>query len=283
MMQEFRDKVAVITGGASGIGLGLAQRCLNEGMKVVLADVEKTALEAAVKELGASGAPVLGVETDVSKEAAVQALADKTLDAFGAVHLLFNNAGVAAGGPIWECSPQDCQWVIGVNLWGVIHGLRIFTPIMISQDTECHIVNTSSTAGLMTAHPSALYQLTKHAVVGLSEQQYHALTLRGSKVGVSVLCPGFVNTKILDAERNRPAVYRNEQPAAPLTPEQEQIRAYFQEMVASGLSPAEVADMVFKAIRANQFYIITHEDMKPLVKLRMEGILAETNPVWPVM
>ena len=282
-MKAFQDKVAVITGGASGIGLSLARRCLREGMKVVVADVDRAALNAAVQELGGSGAPVLAVRTDVSREEEVQALADRTLEAFGAVHLLCNNAGVAAGGPIWTCSSQDCQWVIGVNLWGVIHGLRIFTPIMLGQDTECHIVNTSSAAGLMTAHPSALYQLTKHAVVGLSEQHFHALAHLGAKVGVSVLCPGFVNTRILDAERNRPAELRNQAPPAPLSPEAEQIKAMFENMLAAGMSPDAVADIVFQAIRENKFYIFTHPDMKPLVKLRMEGILQETNPEFPPM
>jgi NAD(P)-dependent dehydrogenase (short-subunit alcohol dehydrogenase family) len=277
-MKKFKEKVAVITGGASGIGLARARRCLNEGMKVVLADIEQDALDAALQELGAPDAPVLGVKTDVAKEEDIQALADKTLEAFGGVHLLFNNAGVAAGKAIWECTPQDCQWMMGVNLWGVIHGLRIFTPIMLGQNTECHIVNTSSAAGLLTAHPSALYQLTKHAVVGLSEQHYHALTHIESKVGVSVLCPAFVNTNIMDSDRNRPEELRNQEPKAPLSPQEEQVRAMFRDMVASGLSPDQVADMVFRAIQENRFYIITHPDIKPLVRQRLEWIITETNP-----
>lgn len=168
-MKEFKDKVAVITGAGSGIGLGIARRCVQEGMKVVLADVERDALAGAEKELTARGGTVLPVLTDVSRADQVEALAKKTIDTFGGVHLLCNNAGVAADGTIWECSLANWEWVIGVNLWGVLNGIRTFVPIMLSQDTEGYVVNTASTAGILPYHPGASYHVTKHAVVALSE------------------------------------------------------------------------------------------------------------------
>ena len=169
-MQEFKDRVAVITGAASGIGRGLAERCAQEGMKVVLADVEEAALAQTALEFSAAGATLLAVRTDVSRAGDLETLAQQTLKAFGAVHLLVNNAGVGAGGTIWDSTLADWEWVIGVNLWGVIHGLRTFVPIMLAQTTEAHIVNTASIAGLLPYHPGASYQVTKHAVVALSEQ-----------------------------------------------------------------------------------------------------------------
>ena len=180
-MKEFRDKVAVVTGAASGIGRGLADRCVQEGMKVVLADIEEPALAQAESELKADGADVLAVLTDVSKASEVEALAQRTLEAYGAVHLLCNNAGVAAGSTAWESTINDWKWVLGVNLWGVIHGLQAFVPTMLEQDTESHIVNTASLAGLKSFFASAAYHVTKHAVVALSENLYYDLARRGTK------------------------------------------------------------------------------------------------------
>ena len=209
-MKEFKGKVAVITGAASGIGRGIAERCAQESMKVVLADVEKNALAQTAAEMHATGATVLAVLTDVSKASDVEVLAQKTLDAFGAIHVVCNNAGVDAIGSSWESMLNDWQWVMGVNLWGVIHGVRVFVPIMLAQDTEGHIVNTASIAGLLPYHPlSASYHVTKHGVVALSEQLYHELAQRGAKVKVSVLCPGGVSTRIMDAERNRPTALQH--------------------------------------------------------------------------
>ena len=168
-MKEFKGKVAVITGAASGIGRALAERCVTEGMKVVLADVDEASLTRAETELKHGGGTVVGVRTDVSKQSDVEQLARKTLDTFGQVHLLFNNAGVAAGGAPWEATWNDWEWVVGVNLWGVVHGVKVFTPLMLAQNTECHIINTSSAAGLTVGGPSAPYSVTKHAVVALSE------------------------------------------------------------------------------------------------------------------
>ena len=202
-MKEFKGKVAVITGAASGIGLAIARRCVREGMRVVLADVEQSALEQAEKSLTAMGGVVKPVLTDVSKPEQVEALAKEAVKAFGAVHLLFNNAGVGAGASIWETSLADWEWVIGVNLWGVLHGIRVFVPIMLDQDTDCYIVNTASVAGLLNHNFCASYQVTKHAVVALSEHLYLTLTQQGSKIKTSVLCPGFVRTRIISSSRNR--------------------------------------------------------------------------------
>jgi len=278
-MKEFRNKVAVITGAASGIGRAIAGRCVNEGMKVVLADIEDLALAKAEQELKASGASVLAVRTDVSKADEVETLAQKTLDAFGAVHLLFNNAGVGAGSTIWESTLADWQWVIGVNLWGVIHGIRIFVPLMLSQDTECYIVNTASIAGLLPYHPTCTYQVTKHAVVALSENLYYSLAKRNAKIKTSVLCPGWVKTQILDCGRNRPAELQNEPMNAQLEQEDEAVKQMFLHAIEAGVSPHQVADDVFKAIQAEQFYILTHGEFNPTIQKRMQNILFQRNPV----
>ncbi len=277
-MKDFKDKVAVVTGAASGIGRAIAERCVQEGIKVVLADVEELALAQTEQELRAKGATVLAVRTDVSKAAEVEALAQKTLKAFGAVHLLFNDAGVGAGTTVWESSLADWQWVIGVNLWGVIHGLRVFVPIMLAQDTECHIVNTASVAGLVNYHPTAAYQVTKHAVVALSENLYYSLAQRKAKVKASVLCPGWVNTRIIDSDRNRPPELQNPPVSGPISPELVAVFQGMRQAALAGMSPQEVADDVFKAIRAEQFYILTHPEFNPAVQKRMEDILQQRNP-----
>ena len=274
-MKEFRDKVAVITGAASGIGRALAERCAHEGMQVVLADVDGAALTATAAALQATGAPVLAVVTDVSKAQDVDALAQQTLATFGAVHLLCNNAGVWAGVSAWDSSLADWEWVLGVNLWGVIHGLHTFGPLMLAQGTAGHIVNTASMAGLLTGRGPAVYRVSKHAVVALSEMLYHQLAQRGALIKVSVLCPSGVDTQILDAARNRPAHL----PAArPLRSEEEAVRQATHRGVQAGLSPEYVAECVFRAIAADKFYILTHPEAKAWVRTRMEDILEERNP-----
>ena len=204
-MREFRDKVAVITGAASGVGRAVAERCVQEGMRVVLADVEEDALARAEATMSDTGATVLAVPTDVSAASDVEALARKTLEAFGAVHLVHNNAGVGVGGRIWENTVADWEWVMGVNMWGVIHGIRVFVPLMLEQDTEGHVVNTASVAGLVSGPGLGIYKVTKHGVVTLSETLHHELVQIGAKIGVSVLSPGFIRTQIMDSDRNRPA------------------------------------------------------------------------------
>jgi NAD(P)-dependent dehydrogenase (short-subunit alcohol dehydrogenase family) len=271
-MKEFKGKVAVITGAASGIGFGVAERCAQEGMKVVLAGINQDNLIRADEALRPIGATTLCVETDVSKLGDIEALAEKTLDAFGAVHMLVNNAGVAGGGPVWESTLADWQWVMDVNLWGVIYGLRAFVPIMLAQDTECHVVNVSSVAGLLPYHPSAPYQVTKHAVVALSENLHYSLAMRNAKVNVSVLCPGWVKTRIMESGRNRPPELQNEPSSEPASPERAAILASFYQAVQAGLSPQVVADRVFQAIRSEQFVVLTDADYNSEIQQRMEGI-----------
>jgi NAD(P)-dependent dehydrogenase (short-subunit alcohol dehydrogenase family) len=274
-MKEFRDKVAVITGAASGIGRALADRCVQEGMKTVLADVDGETLTKTEASLKASGATVLAVRTDVSQAGDVEALARKTLDAFGAVHLLCNNAGVAASAAIWESTLADWEWVLGVNLWGVIHGVRVFVPVMLTQDAECHIVNTSSMAGLLSSPGLGAYNVAKHGVVTLSETLHHELAERGAKVKVSVLCPGIVNTRIMESARTRPGGLPATEPLDPASAARwEALRR----LVPEGMPPAQVADAVFDALRKDQFYILTHPEGKEAVRMRMEDILQERGP-----
>jgi len=275
-MKEFKGKVAVITGAASGIGRGIAERCVAEGMKVVLADIDEADLTKAEAELKTQGGTVLGVRTDVSKRSDVELLARQALDAFGQVHLLFNNAGVGAGGAPWEATWNDWEWVIGVNLWGVIHGVKVFTPLMLAQNTECHIINTSSTAGLVVGSFSAPYSVTKHAVVALSESLYLTLQQRNSLVKVSVLCPGLVRTNIADAERNRPTELRNE--TVTMTPEMQASLAAFKAVIEASMPPLQVADVVFDAIKNEQFYILTHPEWIEVIQLRTDKLLRMENP-----
>jgi NAD(P)-dependent dehydrogenase (short-subunit alcohol dehydrogenase family) len=277
-MKEFHGKVAVITGAASGIGRALAERCVQEGMRAVLADVEVEALANAEAGLKASGAAVLAVPTDVSRPRDVAALAQKTLEAFGAVHLLCNNAGVGAEAAIWESTLEEWEWVLGVNLWGVIHGVRAFVPLMLAQDTECYIVNTASMAGLISGPGLGAYKVTKHAVVSLSETLHHELAERGARVGVSVLCPGIVNTRIMESARNRPG---HLPPTAPLGPASGARWDALRQLVPAGMPPMRVADAVFAALRDDQFYILTHPEGKEAVRTRMEDILQGRNPTPP--
>ena len=277
-MKDFKDKVAVVTGAASGIGRGIAERCAQEGMKVVLADLEQETLTQTEVELKATGATVLAVLTDVSKASDIEGLAQKTLYAFGAVHLLFNNAGVGGGTTVWESTLADWKWIIGVNLWGVIHGIQVFVPIMLQQGTECHIVNTASVAGLIYGSRLGIYKVTKHGVVSLSETLCCELAERGAKIKVSVLCPGFVNTRIMDSARNRPIELQNEPGGESITPEVEAVIQEMVQAVQTGLSPQRVADDVFNAIVNEKFYILTHPDYKPLIQKRIENILLERNP-----
>jgi NAD(P)-dependent dehydrogenase (short-subunit alcohol dehydrogenase family) len=277
-MQEFKGRVAVITGAASGIGRGLAERCVQEGMMVVLADVDEAALAQTERELKAAGARLIAVRTDVSKSGDVDALAQRTLDAFGAVHLLFNNAGVGAGTTVWESTLADWQWVLGVNLWGVIHGVRTFVPLMLKQADECHIVNTASMAGLVSGPALGAYKVTKHGVVSLSETLCCELAIMKAKIGVSVLCPAGVNTRVMDSERNRPAELQNDLASGSAHPVVAQAEAMLRQLVEAGLSPSQVAGAVFDAIRDERFYILTHADWKPLVQKRMDDILQERNP-----
>lgn len=272
-MRELRGKTAVVTGGASGIGRALAERFLDEGMRVVVADVEPAALEAAATALGAKG-EVLAVRTDVARGADVEALAEQAWARFGRVDVLCNNAGVSIGGLVWEHTVADWEWMLGVNLWGVVHGIRVFVPRMLAQGGEGHVVNTASVAGLTSNAFMGIYNVTKHAVVTLSETLRKDLAMAGGTIGVSVLCPGFVQTRIADADRNRPADLRDaaraERPAA--------IDGLVRSLLASGLPPSEVAAAVVDAIRSERFYILTHPELTAHVRARMEDIVEGRAP-----
>jgi NAD(P)-dependent dehydrogenase (short-subunit alcohol dehydrogenase family) len=277
-MKELNGKVAVVTGGASGIGRAMAERFAAEGMKVVLADIEEGALTRAESEMRAKGAAVASKRTDVSRGEDVEALAAFTIDKFGAVHVVCNNAGVGVGGVTWQQTVKDWEWVLGVNLWGVIHGIRAFVPIMLQQGDECHVVNTASGAGLHTRPWLAMYCASKHAVVALSESLYHELALTGSKVKVSVLCPAVVNTRIGESERNRPDDLRDAAGAGVPAQQMQAMEQAFRALLATGLAPEEVAGAVVEAIRDERFYIITHDETKGRVSTRLDDIVGGRNP-----
>jgi NAD(P)-dependent dehydrogenase (short-subunit alcohol dehydrogenase family) len=283
-MFEFAGKVAVITGAGSGFGRAFAHKGAALGMKLVLADVNADQLAQTVDALREAGAAAIGVPTDVSNPAQVEALAQAALAAFGKVHVLFNNAGVGTGGFLWESSANDWSWVFGVNVMGVAHGVRVFAPIMLAQNEPAHIVNTASVAGLLAPPAMGIYNASKHAVVALTETLYHDLKLAqagtGGEVGCSLLCPAFVPTGIADAERARPDELRNAS-----RPTRSQIAAgkQLQRAVQSGkLTAADVAEIAFEAIAARRFYIITHPGIMATVKLRHEDIEQLRDPSDPM-
>ena len=276
-MQEFKDKVAVITGAASGLGLAMARRFAREGMKLALGDIEEEALRRVEQEFRRSSVPVLAIRTDVSRGHDVERLAEKTLATFGAVHIVCNNAGVGPGGVVWENTTADWEWVLGVNVWGVIHGVRVFVPIMLRQNTPCHVVNTASVAGLLSVPGMGIYCVSKHAVVTLTECLYHDLAARGSKVGVSLLCPAYVPTGIADSERNRPAILHNA--PRPRSPEDQERERQMRHAVESGrVSADDVAQMVFDSIVNERFYILTHPRIKAAIEARVQDIVHDRNP-----
>lgn len=276
-MKEFKDKVAVITGGASGLGLEIARLAAKKGMKLVLSDIEERALKAAELEFSNQGVEVLSVRSNVAFAEDVERLAEKTLERFGAVHLLFNNAGVALNKTAWETTIADWEWVLGVDLWGVIHGIRVFTPIMLKQDSPSHIINTASVAGMLSTQGMAAYNVAKHGVVTLSETLYHDLKRRDANIDVSVLCPAWVNTAIWDSARNRPDDLQNtvEQKGEDDIKLEESARHAIQ---SGRVTAPMVAEIVFAAIEANQFYILTHPKIKKWVGLRVEDILQDRQP-----
>ncbi|MDM7943655.1 MAG: SDR family oxidoreductase [Hydrogenophaga sp.] len=283
MIQDFKGKTAVLTGAGSGFGLECARIGARLGMNLVLVDVQQDALDAATAEIGATGVRVLSRKVDVSSTDQMEALAAEVQQTFGAPHFVFNNAGVGSGGLIWENSVKDWEWVLGVNLWGVVHGVRLFTPMMLEAARadpawRGHIVNTASMAGLLTPPNMGIYNVSKHAVVSLTETLYQDLKLVSDQLSASVLCPYFVPTGISQSHRNKPAALADE------TATQSQLigQAMSDKAVSSGkVTAAQVAQLVFDAISADRFYIFSHPKALGNVRARMEGIVNQTNPADP--
>ena len=277
-MRDLRGKVAAVTGAASGLGRSMALAFAAEGMDLALADVDEVNLSSVQDEVLAKGVRAITLKVDVSNAQQLEIFRDQTLTRLGGVHVVCNNAGVSPLGAVWENSPADWQWILGVNLWGVIHGVRAFTPHLLAQD-EGHIVNTASVAGLISPPGSGAYNVTKHGVVALSESLYHDLRERNSKVGVSVLCPAYVPTGIVDSERNRP----KDLPVSTKSEATLAREAMLRKAVASGkISADQVAQSVVAAIKDERFYILTHPRIKGAIQARMEDILNERAPRNPL-
>lgn len=287
MITDFTQKTAVLTGAGSGFGLEMARIGAKRGMNLVLADVQQDALDAAAEELRALGAGVLARKVDVSQADQVEALGHATFECFGAPHLVFNNAGVASGGLIWENSAADWNWVLGVNLMGVAHGIRVFTPMMLAAAKvdpafQGHIVNTASMAGLLNAPNMGVYNASKHAVVSLSETLYQDLALVTDQISASVLCPYFVPTGISQSHRNRPVNQPGVSMVAKPTQSQRISQAMSDKAVSSGkVTAEEVAQKIFDAVAANQFYIFSHPQMLSGVQTRLEDVMQGRNPSDP--
>ena len=283
-MKNYKGGTAVITGAASGFGLEASRIAARRGMNVVMADVQQDALDTAAAEITALGAQVLAMRVDVSKSAEVEALGAATLARFGAPNFVFNNAGVGAGGLIWEHTLKDWEWVVGVNLMGVAHGVRVFTPMMLAAAKadpawQGHIVNTASMAGLLNAPNMGVYNVTKHAVVAMSETLFQDLRLVTDQIGASVLCPYFVPTGITRSERNRPTDLQSD-----AKPTRSQLigQAMSDKAVSSGkLSAAQIAQFVFDAVDEGRFYIYSHPKSLGSVQTRLEDIMASRNPTDP--
>ena len=274
-MKQFAGKVAVVTGAASGIGKAMTEAFAREGMRVVMADVEQPALNLAAKDLEATGASVLAVVTDVSRAEEVSALAEATVEHFGAAHLLCNNAGVSGAGDPWEGPLSGWEWTIGVNLMGVIHGVRAFLPILRAQD-EAHIVNTASIAGIVPVAPTQ-YATTKYAVVGLSQSLFLGEQMLGTSVGVSVLCPAWVRTNVARSERNWP------ERLGPLPENPEALKFLLQAVrkaTDAGMDPAAVAEQVVDAVKQRRFWILTHTDSMPAITAHCAALAEGRDPVF---
>ncbi len=282
-MKDWKGRTAVITGAASGFGLEASRIAARRGMNVVMADVQPDALELSAKEIEGLGAQVLRFRLDVSKAAEVEALGEATFQRFGAPHFVFNNAGVGAGGLIWEHTLKDWEWVVGVNLMGVAHGVRVFVPMMLKAAEadpayEGHVVNTASMAGMLNAPNMGVYNVTKHAVVSMSETLYQDLALVGTQVHAHVLCPFFVPTGIHHSERNRPA----DMPVTAPTKSQLIAKAMSEKAVTSGkVSAAQVAQFVYDAMDENRFYVFSHPKSLATVQTRLEDIMGLHNPTDP--
>ncbi|HEY7198607.1 MAG TPA: SDR family NAD(P)-dependent oxidoreductase [Candidatus Dormibacteraeota bacterium] len=276
-MRDLAGRVAVVTGAASGMGRAFAERFAAEGMRVVLADVEAEPLERAVAELGGAGGDVIGVPCDVSRLESVTALADAAVGAYGAIHLAVNNAGVEGylDGALWEATERDWRWTMGVNFWGVVHGVRTFLPIMLAQGEEGHLVNTVSMTAVVRA--TNMYGVAKHAVLALTETIHAQLREREARVGVSALCPGMIATRLFEGSRNRPPELRNEREPAGAEQGRE-IRRRMHERLQAGMPPSEVADALVRGIQEERLYILTDREWDDRIRTRTEDILLGRNP-----
>lgn len=276
-VKKLNGRVAVVTGGASGIGQGMTRAFAAEGMKIVIADIEAEARDKAASELASDGAEVIAVECDVSDRASLETVREEALSAFGAVHVVCNNAGVAGGqpGPIWAAPQSDWDWVLGVNLMGVVYGVQTFAPLLIEQGEGGHIVNTASLAGLMEG--AGIYGVSKQAVVGLTESLWRDLAATNSGVSASVLCPAWVRTRIMESERNRPEAPR---PDEEIPPEAQALREVVRGLIEKdGLDPVQVGRQVAQSIKDDTFYILTHPGWNNIIRNRMENILSGRDPV----
>ena len=279
-MKTLAGRVAVITGAASGLGRALAGTFGANGMKLVLADVDEATLARTAGELRGRGIAVAAQPTDVSQGESVERLARAALEAFGAVHVVCNNAGVAPLGAVWEAAESDWRWALGVNLWGVIHGVRVFTPILLEQGDEGHIVNTASVAGFIAPPGMGVYNVTKHAVVALSETLHHDLAARGAKLRCSVVCPAFFASGIADSERSRPAALAADRAKSD---EDRALAAMLRKATQSGrLSAEDIAARVLDAVREERFYVLTHPKINGAIERRMRDILDGRTPSNPM-
>ena len=272
-MNELKGKTAVVTGAGSGIGRELALECAQERMDVLLADIDEAGMHETQAAIAPLGVRVESMRCDVSKPLEVEGLADRAWERFGAVHLLFNNAGVAVAGPAWAATLEDWKWTLDINLMGVVHGVRSFVPRMLAQGGECHVVNTASVAGLVDIPGSAVYCVSKHGVVALSECLHHDLRVAGAAIGVSVLCPAYVNTGIGDSARHRPSDLAATNPLA--APYEEAVR---QALRSARLTAVDIARATLDAVKSGRFYILTHEKTRAAIEVRMRDILEDRLP-----
>jgi len=280
MLTEFEGKVAVVTGAASGIGRAMCEKFANLGMRVVMADVEGDRLRQSAKRIEATGVEILAATVDVSRADELSRLAEDTLDRFGKVHVLCNNAGVFAGGLTWDAVGSDWEWVLGVNLYGVLHGIRAFVPIMLEQNEPGHVVNTCSMAGLINTPLSGAYNVSKHAALSLTETLYHELRMKQSPVGCSALCPELIRTGIANSDRNRPPHLKRPEDAD--TPEMELVEQAIRSSIETGLDPSVMAERVYQGIRQDQFYLLAEEgtNWEAACLTRLEDIRLRRNPTF---
>jgi len=280
MLTEFEGKVAVVTGAASGIGRAMCEKFANLGMRVVMADIEGDRLRQSAKRIEATGVEILAATVDVSRADELSRLAEDTLDRFGKVHVLCNNAGVFAGGLTWDAVGSDWEWVLGVNLYGVLHGIRAFVPIMLEQNEPGHVVNTCSMAGLINTPLSGAYNVSKHAALSLTETLYHELRMKQSPVGCSALCPELIRTGIANSDRNRPPHLKRPEDAD--TPEMELVEQAIRSSIETGLDPSVMAERVYQGIRQDQFYLLAEEgtNWEAACLTRLEDIRLRRNPTF---